>query len=171
MDVIKDQDTDNPGINLARRIDLALDRVDQYGLIHVHTKAPDEAAHKKDVNLKEQVIESLDKGLEQALKDCLEDPDVLIVVTSDHSTPSAGPLIHSGEAVPLAIHGKGVRVDHIQAYSETACARGSLGHMRGKECLLTILNHLDMAKLQGIMDTPEDQAFWPGNRESFIITD
>ncbi|MBI9075976.1 MAG: 2,3-bisphosphoglycerate-independent phosphoglycerate mutase [Desulfatibacillum sp.] len=169
MDVIKDSDTDQPGDDLARRVGIALEKSGQYGLIHVHTKVLDEAAHKKDPNLKMRAIEALDKGLEQALAGHLDDPDILLVVTSDHSTPSSGPLIHSGETVPLALHGQGVRLDHVRAFSEIACARGALGQLRGKECLLTILDNLEMSKLQGIMDTPEDQPYWPGNRESFTI--
>ncbi|ACL04750.1 phosphonopyruvate decarboxylase-related protein [Desulfatibacillum aliphaticivorans] len=169
MDVIKDGDTDNPGEDLARRLDTALEKSGQYGLIHVHTKAPDEAAHKKDAGLKVQAIEALDKGLKKALANRLDDPDILIVVTSDHSTPSTGPLIHSGETVPLALLGQGVRVDQVKAFSEIACAQGALGQLRGREFLLTILNHLDLAKLHGTMDTPDDQPFWPGAREPFTI--
>ena len=169
MDVVKDEDTDQPGADLARRLGIALEKSGQYGLIHVHTKVPDEAAHKKDAQLKLKAIEALDKGLEQALAHHLDNPDILIAVTSDHSTPSSGPLIHSGETVPLVLHGQGMRVDSVKAFSETACSQGALGQLRGKEFLLTLLNHLDLAKLQGIMDTPEDQPFWPGNREPFTV--
>ncbi len=169
MDVLKDSDSGDPGKDLQRRMDIAIEKSHEYGLIHVHTKTPDEAAHKKDPKLKKQVIESLDKGLERALGQHLDNPHILTVITSDLSTPSAGPLIHSGEAVPLLMHGLGVRRDNVAVFDEIACAQGALGQLRGKECLQMILNHQDMVKLRGIMDTPEDQLFWPGNREPFTI--
>lgn len=55
----------------------------------------------------------MDDGIGQAIGPLLEDPDLLIVVTADHSTPSAGQLIHSGEPVPLLFHGEGVRRDSV----------------------------------------------------------
>jgi 2,3-bisphosphoglycerate-independent phosphoglycerate mutase len=30
-----------------------------------------------------------------------------------------------------------------------------------------ILNHLDRAKLAGLMDSPEDQPYWPGDYQPF----
>ena len=32
-----------------------------------------------------------------------------------------------------------------------------------------VLNFLDRAKLRGLMDTPEDQPFWPGNYQTFRV--
>ena len=32
-----------------------------------------------------------------------------------------------------------------------------------------ILNHLDRAKLQGLMDSPVDQPYWPGLSEPFRL--
>ncbi len=130
---------------------------------------PDEAAHTKDPQLKKQVIESLDKGIGQVIEPLMDDPEVLIIVTADHSTPSSGPLIHSGESVPLTIYGRGVRRDKVKRFNEISVASGALSLVRGKELMYLILNHLDRSKLQGIMDTPYDQPFWPGNYEPFRI--
>ena len=99
----------------------------------------------------------------------MDDPELLIIVTADHSTPSAGPLIHSGEPVPLTFFGQGVRRDNVRRFDEISTAAGALGCVRGKELMYLILNHLDRSKLQGIMDTPIDQPFWPGNYEPFKI--
>jgi len=160
----------NPAEDLAARLRHARRAISDYDFIHVHSKAPDTAAHTKDPLAKTAAVESLDRGLKQALGPFLDDPEVLTVITSDHSTPSAGPLVHSGETVPLILHGCGVRRDRVQQFDEICAAAGGLGHIRGRELLLLILNHLDRAKLKGIMDTPVDQPFWPGDYEPFTIS-
>ena len=38
-----------------------------------------------------------------------------------------------------------------------------LGDRRGREIMHLILNFLDRAKMQGLMDTPFDQPYYPGN--------
>jgi len=119
--------------------------------------------------LKKTVIESLDAGIGRAISPLMDDPDILIMVTADHSTPSGGPLIHSGETVPLIVAGRGVRKDTVCRFDEIHAANGALGRVRGKEIMYLILNHLDRAKLAGLMDTPEDQPYWPGDYEPFRI--
>ena len=107
--------------------------------------------------------------LAEELEPLLADPELLLVVTADHSTPSGGPLIHSGEPVPLLLHGAGVRRDRVEQFDEVATAGGSLGRVRGREFMYLLLNHLERAKLRGIMDTPVDQPYWPGDYQPLRI--
>ncbi len=167
LDHKKVADTGNPGNDIAERLRIAREVLDDYDFIHVHTKTPDEAAHTKVPADKKSVIESLDRGIGEAIAPLMNDPEVFIIVTSDHSTPSAGQLIHSGETVPLIFYGEGVRRDQIRRFDEISAAGGALGCVRGKELMYLILNHLDRCKLHGLMDTPTDQPFWPGNYEPF----
>ena len=160
-------DTDQPEADIAQRIRKARVLLDDFDLIHVHTKVPDEAAHKKDPYLKKTVIEALDQGIGEAIGPLVDDPHVLLIITSDHSTPSHGQLIHSGEPVPVMINGQGVRRDLVRRFDEISMAGGALGTIRGKEMMYLILNYLDRAKLMGVMDTPEDQPFWPGEYKKF----
>lgn len=169
MDTERVQDSQDPGRDIADRITLAAHKVSQYDFIHVHSMAPDQAAHTKNPLTKRTVIEALDAGIGRSIGPLLNDPDVLIAVTSDHSTPSGGPLIHSGEPVPMTIVGDGVRRDAISSFDEVNCAGGALGTVRGREFMLLVLNYLDRCKLRGIMQTPHDQAFWPGDYEPFMI--
>ncbi|MFH1674296.1 MAG: alkaline phosphatase family protein [Pseudomonadota bacterium] len=169
MDIVKARETGDIGKDFAERLKLARDGLKEYDLIHVHTKAPDTAAHTKNPHTKKAAIEALDHGLGEALGPLMSDPETLIVVTSDHSTPSAGPLIHSGEPVPIVIAGEGVRRDAIERFDEIHCAGGALGLVRGNEFMYLLLNYLDRAKLRGIMDTPDDQAFWPGDSKPFRV--
>ena len=169
MDVEKVRDTGDPGRDIEGRLNMAKTLLPDYDFIHIHTKTPDEAAHTKDPIHKKTVIEALDAGIGNAVESMLNDPDVLIIVTADHSTPSSGPLIHSGESVPLVIHGTGVRRDRITTLDEVSSAQGALGTVRGKELMYLVLNHLNRAKLVGIMDTPEDQPYWPGDYKPFKL--
>jgi 2,3-bisphosphoglycerate-independent phosphoglycerate mutase len=169
MDVYKADDTPRPGRDLAKRLELALAALDDHDFIHVHTKMPDQAAHTKDPAYKTQVLELLDRGIGTVLEALRAQPDLLIVIAADHSTPSAGPLIHSGEAVPLVFYGPGIRRDQVRHYDEVSAAAGALGMVRGKELMYLILNHLDRAKLQGLMDTPADQPYWPGEAEKLRV--
>ena len=162
-------DSADPGADLAARLRLAHQALGRYDFVHVHTKAPDEAAHTKDPLAKKRVLESLDRGIGRAIAPLLADPEVLIIATADHSTPSTGPLIHSGESVPLTFCGPGVRRDRVQAFDEISAAGGGLGPVRGRELMYLILNHLDRAKLQGLMDSPVDQPYWPGLSEPFRL--
>jgi len=42
---------------------------------------------------------------------------------------------HTGDPVPVLIHGPGVRVDEVERFDERSCARGGLGRIRGKDLL------------------------------------
>jgi 2,3-bisphosphoglycerate-independent phosphoglycerate mutase len=161
MDVEKCADTGDPGADLAKRLRLAREALGRYDFIHVHTKTPDEAAHTKSPQKKREVIESLDAGLGQVMDMFLDDPGVIFAVTADHSTPSAGPLIHCGEPVPLVVCGTGQRRDAVTRFDEVAAAAGALGHPRGTELMRVLQNAMDRAKLAGIRETPERRDFWP----------
>ncbi|MDD2388134.1 MAG: alkaline phosphatase family protein [Desulfobacterales bacterium] len=169
MDCIKVSDSGDAGKDLARRLCIAQKVSDRYDFIHVHTKTPDEAAHKKDPEAKRRVIESLDRGIGEAIGPLLNNPDVLLIITSDHSTPSSGPLIHSGEPSPLMFFGTGVRRDRVKCFDEISVAGGALGTLRGRELMYMVLNYLDYSKLCGLMDTPENQPYWPGNYQPLRI--
>ena len=76
-----------------------------YEFVHVHSKAPDVAAHRKDPLGKLRAIEALDVALGPLVERVAKRADLLVGVTGDHATPSSGPLIHSGEAVPILLAG------------------------------------------------------------------
>jgi 2,3-bisphosphoglycerate-independent phosphoglycerate mutase len=169
MDYRPVSDTNDPARDIADRLVMARESLEQYDFIHIHTKVADETAHSKDPMAKQRVIEELDKGIGWEVGPIMQDSEVLLIVTADHSTPSAGPLIHSGEPVPLTICGANVRRDEVRRFDEISASQGALGAVRGRELMYLILNALDRAKLSGIMDTPVDQPFWPGDYEPFRL--
>ncbi len=162
MDVIKVKDTGNIEEDLKYRLRYAKD-AREYDFIHVHTKMPDEAGHTKNPWYKKDVIEAIDRAMSVAVNEIIPDREVLLVVTADHSTASSGSMIHTGETVPITMVGKYVRRDEVGHYNEIACAKGALSILKGRELMHMVLNFLDRAKMQGLMDTPVDQPYYPGN--------
>ena len=168
IEVHKVRDTANPGEDLRERLKIAKE-AKGFEFIHVHTKATDEAAHTRNPEHKKDVIGSLDRALSYAIDEIVTDDDILFVVASDHSTASAGSMIHSGETVPLTMIGKYTRRDEVREFNEIDCAKGGLALVRGKELMYLILNFLDRGKLWGLMDSPVNQPFVPGNYKPLKI--
>ncbi len=161
MEIIRAEESGDSERDLRDRLKQAMEAA-SFDFIHVHTKAADTAGHTKSPEAKKGVIESLDRALALAVREIIPDDDILFVVTSDHSTPSTGQTIHSGEPVPVMIRGKLVRVDDVSSFNELSCARGGLGLLRGPELMYHILDLTDRAKLWGLMDSPVNQPFSPG---------
>lgn len=169
MDVCKVKATADPAQDLIERISIAREKLSDYDFIHVHTMAPDEAAHSKNPLAKKNVIELLDKAIGKSIEPLVDNPDVLLAIASDHSTPSGGPLIHSGEPVPLAMVGGGVRRDGVERFNEIDCCSGSLGLVRGGEFMLLVVNYLDRSRLVRIIHSPDGQDGWSGEYEPFRL--
>jgi 2,3-bisphosphoglycerate-independent phosphoglycerate mutase len=159
----------SPAQDLFSKLEMAFHKISRYDMVHVHTKATDEAAHRKDPKAKVDVICSLDEAFEGLWEKLAGQKDVLVIVTGDHATPSSGSMIHSGEPSPLSIFGPNVWRDHVSVFDEVHCAQGALGLMRGKELLLTILSLLDRSKLWGLRDCPFDLPYYPGCRKPLVV--
>ncbi len=158
----------DPGDDLKAKLGLALERLPDFDLIHVHTKTPDEAAHQKDPLLKKKVIQSLDAGLGQVLPQ-LRRAGLLLVITGDHATASSGQMVHSGEPSPLLLHGPDVWRDRANGFDEVTCAAGALGLLLGSDLMHVILNGLDRGKLWGLRDNPQDLPHYPAPELPLLI--
>jgi len=115
---------------------------DGYEFVHLHTKRTDMAGHRKDPTRKTEVIEAIDRAL-GPIVELAARGEAVVVVAPDHQTPSAGPLYHGGGAVPLLIAGGVTGADDVTAYGEHACARGSLGVVRGRDVMPLALDAAD----------------------------
>jgi len=150
-----------------------------HDFVHVHTKAPDEAGHTKDPAKKRDVIEKLDTALGDlfdedgllAARDADGTPSHLVIVTGDHGTPSGTDLVHSGDAVPIAMIGTATLRDAVASFDELACASGSLGHMEGRELMPDVLNRIGRIKYMTAKLTPADGIWWPDETEPLRIAD
>lgn len=133
----------DPERDVAVRVTATLELLAEgYDFVHLHTKRTDMAGHKKDPARKAEVISAIDRAL-APLVPLAERGEIVVAVCPDHQTPSAGPLYHGGGAVPLLIAGGVAGADEVVAYGETACARGSLGVLRGSDVLPLALDAAD----------------------------
>jgi len=167
---IRAKDTDKADVDLRARIHLALTD-NAHDFVHVHTKVPDEAAHKGDPRRKEAAIAALDRGLDELVEAVEDRDDLLVTVTADHSTPSISSLIHSGEPVPVVLVGPNVRRDEVASFDEVSAARGCLGFLRGQELMLTMLNYADRSSLLGCRLGGTERPYVPQTYEPFRLTD
>jgi 2,3-bisphosphoglycerate-independent phosphoglycerate mutase len=170
LDFIWAKDGRDPGKDLGERIRTALDDR-SHDFVFVHTKAADEAAHTGDPSHKKTVIASLDRGLNELVKGVETGDDLLVAVTSDHSTPSVSTLIHSGEPVPVTLVGKNIRRDEVEAFDEVSSASGCLGLLRGQELMLTLLNCADRSSLLGHRLGRTERPYFPHTYPPFKIRD
>lgn len=156
--------------DLRARIALGAQAVrDGCEFVHVHTKAPDEAGHTKDPAHKRDVIEALDAAIPALWDEGLITPENLVIVTGDHGTPSGTDLIHSGDAVPIAMVGAATFADDVTGFDERACAVGSLGHLDGSDLMPEALNRIGRIKYMNAKLTPAGGVFWPRATEPLLI--
>jgi len=115
---------------------------DTYDFFFVHYKDTDKAGEDGDFDAKVQALERLDRAIPEirALG-----PDVLIV-SGDHATPSilSG---HGWQPVPVMIWSRYCGADGVTAFTERACAAGSLGVIPAQHLMpLVMANALRLNK-------------------------
>ncbi len=141
-----------------------------YEFVHVHSKAPDVVAHRKDPLGKMRAVEALDAALGPVVERVANQSDFVVVVTGDHATPSSGPLIHSGEAVPILLAGgPNVLSDPVSTFHERTVIRGGLGHIRGTDVMPLLLNATDRIRLHGVRHQAEARPYWQRRPEPFRL--
>ncbi len=111
----------------------------RYGGLYMHLKGPDEPGHDRDAEAKRAVIEVIDRAFFGTLLQEVPLDEVLIAVTADHATPCTLGR-HSDDPVPLLVAGAGVRPDGSRVFNEAACARGSLGTLKGTDVVPLLVN-------------------------------
>jgi 2,3-bisphosphoglycerate-independent phosphoglycerate mutase len=109
---------------------------DKYDYFFIHYKYTDSCGEDGDFLSKVKHIETLDSSIDSLVH---LDPAVL-AVTGDHSTPAALKS-HSWHPVPLLLVSPTCRRDGSTAFTERACARGSLGIMESKYLMGVLLGH------------------------------
>lgn len=118
---------------------MALKTLESYDFVLMNCKAPDVCGHDGDAILKSEIVKKLDEMAGYFRENLPE--DTVIAFTADHSTPcQTGD--HSADPVPLTIYTPGTVIDDAEEYSETGCAKGRLGRIRGHD-ILSIM--MDMA--------------------------
>ena len=101
-----------------------------YGFVYVHLKGPDEPGHDGNYIAKKKSIELIDKLFFNVLMKDLDLEEVMLIVSSDHSTPCTLKG-HSDDPVPVIITSKTKKEDKICRLTEKDCQKGSLGTIEG----------------------------------------
>lgn len=110
----------------------------EYDFVLCNVKAPDLCGHDGNPQLKAQVIEHIDAMVAHLLQRYTE--PFYLIVTADHSTPCSV-RDHSGDPVPVLLHGPDLRGDDVLHFHERACQSGGMGRLRGGD-LVPILTQL-----------------------------
>ncbi len=129
--------------NFRGKVEAAVGAADDYDFILVNIKAPDVFSHDGDFEGKTRVLEAIDRCLEPLLSF-----EGVVAVTADHSTP-VSVRDHTSDPTPVAVAYPGGRKDHVRAFSETECYRGSLGHLNGNELFRALLDYAGLLEKFG----------------------
>ena len=110
----------------------------------LHYKPADAAGEDGDFDAKVAALEDLDARVPRILD---LGPDAL-VVAGDHSTPAILGA-HSWHPVPFLVSSALTRGDGIEAFTERACATGSIGRIAATQAMLLALAHADKLRKYG----------------------
>ena len=140
----------------SERAEVILGALDGRGneFVHAHYPEPDEIAHSGTPAAKRDELATIDASLEPVIDRALDDTELVTVVTADHTTPSVGNVVHSGEPVPVTVAGPTVRVDSVDATGERSTANGDMGRLRGRDLLRLARAAADRVLIEGLRRTP-----------------
>jgi len=136
--------TGKPDTNINNKIKKVVQEYNNFDFFYVHIKAADSLAEDGNWQAKLKFIEKIDL----ALAPLFELKEALIIVTADHTTSSEA-KIHTADPVPVTIYGGRERTDNVEKFSERACAKGGLGHIKGLDLMPVIIDLLGKSKLYG----------------------
>ncbi len=124
----------------------ALEALQSHDFVFMNVKAGDICGHDGDAEEKVRVVERIDKMMSLIRKEI--DENVVLAVTSDHTTP-VSVRDHAGDPVPLLIYGNDIRVDDVAEFDEISASRGILGRIRGSDLMNILLNLSGRAEKYG----------------------
>ena len=118
--------------DMAEKAALFAAEVREGTVVYVHIKGPDEFGHDGNAVGKKKSVEAIDRGF---FSTCEKLEGLDVGVSCDHATPCTIKM-HSADPVPLLVtaeKGDGMR------FTEANAARGSIGHLRGRDVLGRVL--------------------------------
>lgn len=113
--------------------------LNDYNIIYVHIKGPDEFGHDGDAVGKKINIEEIDRRFFGSLINNIAVENPTFLICGDHSTPCIKKS-HSDDPIPLLISGNRVKKDGSTRYTETSAENGRLGTLMGINVLNTAIN-------------------------------
>jgi len=113
----------------------AVEAMEKYDIVFVHVEAPDEAGHNGNAEMKKKAIEQIDRHIVGPVLDALRSRDSWrVLVMPDHPTPVRTGA-HSGEPVPFAMTGTGVKGILHKGFSEANAAQSGFRIENGFELM------------------------------------
>lgn len=138
--------TANISSNFQLKAERALLALDNNDLVFVHFKATDLAGHDNLPFEKITAIEHFDRMVGLILDNLPE--YTYLALAADHSTPCEVKE-HTGEPVPVALCGNGIRQDNVMQFDEYACAKGGLNRLSGTDFIHTVIDYMGYSQKQG----------------------
>jgi len=126
------------GDTIATEVETLKANWNRFDFFFFHVKKTDSAGEDGDFDAKVKVIEETDTFIPQILE---LNPDVLII-TGDHSTPSALKS-HSWHELPILLYAENIRRDTVTSFGEVACMQGGLGHIRHTDIMPLAMANAD----------------------------
>lgn len=123
--------------DIKAKFDAALRELDTKDFVLVNIKAMDLFGHDDDAKGKAAFAQKIDAHCKRLMSSVND--GTIIAITADHSTPCSV-RDHSGDPVPLAVWGNGVRPDCVRSFDEVSCAQGALGRIRGSDLMPILLD-------------------------------
>ena len=134
-----------PDTDIIAKFKTTVEILDKYDFVFCHVKATDSLAEDGNPQGKKDFIEKADNAAIHLTN--LPD-DVLLVVTSDHST-ACELKAHTADPVPVFFSNPSVLIDSVTEFGERAFASGGLGVIDGKDVMPQIMNLMGKLHLVG----------------------
>ncbi len=119
--------TANLDTNLTEKFEVTGKMLDKYGLVVLHIKGCDIAAHNKEPVKKKNFLQKIDSELGKFLKKRTK--KLRLAITADHSTWSKEGT-HIDDPVPVLLHGYGIDSDMVKEFDEHQVLNGKLGRFK-----------------------------------------
>jgi 2,3-bisphosphoglycerate-independent phosphoglycerate mutase len=130
------------GAGFADEVETLRQHWESYDFFFVHYKDTDKAGEDGDFAAKVEALERLDSFLPEIQR---LQPDVLMI-TGDHASPSVL-AAHGWQPVPVVLWSRYCGADPVTAFSERACASGTLGLLAAQHLMpLVMANALRLTK-------------------------
>lgn len=118
--------------DMIKKMDIALETLKRYDFVLMNVKASDLSGHDGLAEQKCSVISRLDEMAGHLRKNMPS--DLVVAFTADHCTP-AEIGDHTGDPVPVTVYTELMAKDEAAKFSETGCAKGRIGRIRGHDLL------------------------------------
>lgn len=142
--------TGNLDTDIDRKVELALEALQNHDFVVLHMKATDLMGHDNNPEGKVKAIEKYDAMVGKALEGIqkITDANVIVAMAADHSTPCER-REHSGDPVPIVVAGKNIRKDNVTEYDEIHAAQGGLNRMTGHMFFDFLMDYLEAVPKEG----------------------